>query len=52
MRHWFINHLTAYRLSGLAVPTYVLEAVKDWARSQRSGLMVGAVCMLLVSCAL
>jgi hypothetical protein len=52
MRHWFINHLAAYRLSGLTVPAYAAVAVKDWARAQRSGLIVGAACMLLVSCAL
>jgi hypothetical protein len=48
MRHWFINHLAAYRLSGLTVPAYALAAVKEWAKANKWSLIffVGPLVLL------
>lgn len=49
MRHWFINHLAAYRLSGLTVPAYAVTAAKEWAKANKWPLVVFVAPLLLLS---
>jgi hypothetical protein len=49
MRHWFINHLAAYRLSGLTAPAYVAAAAKEWGRANRWPLVFFVGPLLLLS---